>query len=89
MRYRYEDERAWVLTDEGSRQFMRMRDWVLWTLKEAGAVTSGRMMSKVSAPDTFKMLACVDRMVELGELRELTGPEVAGQYRVFVKAGES
>jgi hypothetical protein len=32
------------------------------------------------------MLACVDRLVELGEIREVTQPNtVAGQDRIFTK----
>jgi hypothetical protein len=30
------------------------------------------------------MLARIDRLVELGYLREVTGDDVAGQHRVFV-----
>lgn len=33
----------------------------------------------------WEALACMDRLVELGELREITGPNVMGQHRVFVK----
>lgn len=34
--------------------------------------------------DTWDHLACVDRMVELGEIKEITKGETAGQYRVFI-----
>ena len=29
-------------------------------------------------------LACVDRLVELGEIKEITNGGVAGQHRVFI-----
>jgi hypothetical protein len=35
--------------------------------------------------DSWQRIACVDRLVELGEIREITNPnEVAGQHRIFV-----
>ena len=37
--------------------------------------------------DTWLMLACLDYLVERGELREITaGMDVAGQHRVYVAA---
>lgn len=36
--------------------------------------------------DSWEMMARVDRLVELGEIREITGSNVAGQDRVFVEA---
>jgi hypothetical protein len=36
--------------------------------------------------DSWTMLACVDRLVELGEIREIVQADVPGQYRVFVEA---
>lgn len=85
MTYAYHKERDVVFTDDGQRLFLSIRDKVAGLLKTAGAV---RLQEAIAGQtgDTFHMLACVDRMVELGELRELTtdGP---GQYRVFVKGG--
>ena len=41
----------------------------------------------VASGDTWMMLACVDRMIELGELNEVTkGQNVAGQHRIFTAA---
>jgi hypothetical protein len=34
------------------------------------------------------MMACVDRLVELGEIREITPRHTAGQDRIFVSAKE-
>ena len=45
------------------------------------------MMSKAIncvGSDSWMMLACVDRLVELKEIREVTGNNVAGQHRVFM-----
>jgi hypothetical protein len=44
------------------------------------------IMNGSGGGDTWDMLACMDRLVELGEIREVTmNGDVAGQHRVFVK----
>lgn len=84
--YRYEDLRQRIFTEEGSVLFTSIRDRVQRLLAEAGACSMGAAIRGESG-DSWLMLACVDRLVELGELRELTGETVLGQYRVFVKGG--
>jgi hypothetical protein len=64
--------------------FVAIRDHVKRLLRDAGAVTMGAAIRGAGSGDSWTMLACVDRMVETGELREVTGPNVAGQDRVFV-----
>lgn len=88
MPYDYIIERKCVFTEEGQVQFLRIRDRVNELLKMAGAV---RMDCAISGEtgSIWEMFACVDRLVELKELRELTGIGVAGQYRVFIKEFES
>jgi len=65
--------------------FLKVRDTVKHLLKEAGAVRMEEAISGVTG-DSWQMLACVDRLVELGEIMELRYPsgEPAGQHRVFV-----
>jgi len=84
--YEYEKEKPKLFTDEGQRAFLKVRDNVFHLLKEAGAVRMTEAL-RGSTGDSWFQLACVDRMVELGEIRERTIPgEVAGQDRVFVKS---
>ena len=82
--YHYEAERSKLFTDEGQQLFLKIRDRVNVLLAEAGAVRQQEAVNG-SAGDSWTMLACLDRMVELGELRELTGPKAPGQHRVFVR----
>lgn len=83
--YTYETMRPSLFTDEGQRTFLAVRDRANALLGEAGAFRLEACFRKVSG-DTFVMLASVDRMVELGELLELTNPsKVWGQDRVFVR----
>lgn len=87
MAYSYQTERPKLFTDEGQQMFLAVRDNANRLLASAGAVRMDKAIGVVTG-DSWQMLACVDRMVELGELRELTNipvsPYVAGQYRVFV-----
>ena len=82
--YNYRDERSNLFTEEGQVLFLSIRDRVKSLLFTSGAVRMGHAISD-STGITWMMLACVDRMVELGELQEVTAPNsCSGQDRVFV-----
>ena len=83
--YKYSELKANILTDDGQRMFLAIRDKTQRLLKLSGAARCEEMMSGNSG-SSWDMLACVDRMVELGEIREITSGNVAGQHRVFVSA---
>lgn len=85
MSYRYEDERPKLFTEDGVVLFTRIRDHARKLLNVSGAFTMGAVISVpgVTAWDWTK-IACVDRMVELGELREM-GKANTGQGRTFVQ----
>lgn len=85
MSYNYETEKAALFTDEGQRQFLKVRDFCKRMLKEAGAVRADKAMQAWGSGSSWTMLAALDRLVELGELREIT-TNVWGQHRVFVAA---
>jgi hypothetical protein len=82
--YDYRKERDKIFTDEGQRTFLKVRDRVQHLLKEAGAARMLEILRGLSG-DTWILIACVDRMFEIGELLEVTQPDLAsGQYRVFI-----
>ncbi len=86
--YQYETEKPRILTDEGQRAFLKIRDHVHACLKMTGAVSMGKAMSPPNgggAASSWAMMACVDRLVELAEIREIKYGECAGQHRIFVK----
>lgn len=85
--YDYKTERQHVFTENGQKLFLAIRDKTQGLLKVAGAARLQEMIAGNSG-DSWHMLACVDRLVELGEIRELTGLHVAGQHRVFVSTRE-
>ena len=83
MSYDYNAEKAYILTDAGQREFLKVRDFAAKALKVSGAVRAAELMNAASCGDSWKMMACVDRLVELGELREIP-TDGAWQHRVFV-----
>lgn len=83
MSYDYQAERPRVFTESGQIMFLQIRDNAQRLVAEAGAVRCDAMQRGVGG-DTWQMLACIDRLVEIGELREVTAPRsVAGQFRIF------
>jgi len=83
--YVYEEQKPKLFTDEGQRQFIKVRDHVHQLLKSAGAVRMQEAIRPITG-DCWTSMAYVDRLVELGEIRELELADVWGQYRVFVAA---
>jgi hypothetical protein len=81
--YNYQTERPKILTDEGQRNFLKVRDHVHALLKKSGACDMGSAMSAVTE-DSWTMMAYVDRLVELEEIVEIPQPHCAGQHRIFV-----
>lgn len=82
--YQYEKERDKVFTDEGQRMFLRIRDCFRNRIQQAGCVRLQEGISNAGGGDSWTMLACVDRLVELGEIREISQAGVAVQHRIFV-----
>ena len=86
MSYDYQKERPGLFTDEGQRMLLRVRDRAQRLLRESGAVRLQEMI-KGETGSSWQMMACADRLVELGELREIEqAGYVPGQYRLFVSA---
>ena len=85
MTYRYTEHRAWLFTEQGSTCFLKFRDNAKALLDTAGAFCGFNAFEGVSCGDTDRMLACLDRLVELGDVRCLN-PSAWGQHQVFVRA---
>lgn len=81
--YIYKVEREKLLTDEGQRLFLKIRDRVQYLLQTAGAF---RMMEAFIGigGDSWQMIACIERMVELKEIVECSNPASrATQHSVY------
>jgi hypothetical protein len=85
MAYSYEAEKPALFTDEGQRMFLRVRDHVQRLLKMSGAVRCQEILGAAGSGSSWTQLACVDRMVELGELKRITPRgSVSTQGEVYV-----
>jgi hypothetical protein len=82
--YNYQTERSEIFTESGQIAFLKIRDNVHKLLNQSGAVTMGKAIS-IATGNSWMLMACVDRLIELNEIREVTPNGVAGQHRVFVK----
>jgi hypothetical protein len=80
--YHYLTQRQNVFTESGTGMLLEIRAIAQKCIEVSGAVLSAKLFV---AGDSWDALACMDYLVERGELREVTaGQNVAGQSRVFV-----
>lgn len=87
MSYQYEGERNKVFLESNQKMFLSIRDRARGLLDSAGAFNLASVIAGCSG-DSWTMIACVDRLVELGEIKEVAREHCAGQYRIFVKTDE-
>lgn len=90
MAYNYQQRRQDLFTEDGLTLFVAFRDQVQAALAATGAFRMGSlgMPPGIGACDGQDLHACVDMMIERGELHEVTKSDVMGQNRVFRKTGE-
>jgi hypothetical protein len=86
MSYSYEVEKQQVFKAENQKAFLGIRDNAKKIIGISGCATMGKLISHNEGPDSWFGLACVDRLVEMGELKEIAYGECAGQYRIFTMA---
>lgn len=85
MSYVYTEQRPNLFTEEGVGVLLKVRAKVRTCLRDAGAVRAQEAWRGVRE-DTWLMLAVLDYLVELGEIREITDESTPAQHRVFVTA---
>lgn len=83
MPYNYLAERDNVFREENQRMFLSIRDRAQRLLKQGGAVRCGELIAGETG-NSWHMLACVDRLVEIKELEEIHYGDCAGQHRIFI-----
>ena len=72
MPYNYQRERRKLLTNEGQKALLRMSDEARRLLEEKPAFWIEELLGKASLRgDAWFQLALVDRLVELGEIKEV------------------
>lgn len=82
--YSYYKTKSALFTEEIQSRFLQIRDRAHKLLDTSGAASMSLILAGVDG-DNWENMACVDRLVELGELREISYGEVAYQNRIFVK----
>lgn len=83
MSYKYDTYKQFVYTDKGSRVFLSIYQQFQRIVISSGAVTLGKLIDGFTG-DNFEVMACADRLIELGEAKEVTPIGTAWQDRVIV-----
>ena len=82
MSYDYTNERKFVFTEVGIVTLLKIRDRVQKLLLASGAVREQEIHSAMSG-DSWQLLACVDYLVERGEIRRVHAEGVR-QHNVYI-----
>lgn len=86
MPYDYATEKPFIFTDEGQRMFLRIRDKFQQLFEFSGAARLDKAIAGNSG-SSWSMLACVDRLEELGEIQRVTSSDkFATQHQVYISA---
>ncbi len=85
MPYSYIAEKEKLFDETSQKRFLSIRDRVNRLIDNTGAVSMGAAISGETG-HIWNLMACVDRLVEIGEIHEvqMTHP-VRGQDRLFFK----
>ena len=84
MTYEYAMQRPNVFTEDGQVMFLKIRDAAKALIAKSGAATCEKIIGGCTG-NSWDMLACVDRLVELKEIQEIPNTlSRAGQHRLFV-----
>ena len=82
--YKYEDEKKYVFTNPGHFILGKIQVRALEMIQHAGVCRLQNLIDNITCSD-WEAMACVDRLVELGILREIAYEYPSGQNRLFVK----
>ena len=81
----YKKIRPEIFTEDGQLMFLKIRDRSKALIKNSGAAMLGHIISNCTG-DSWLMMACVDRLVEIGELTEIKNSDNAwAQHRLFIE----
>jgi len=81
--YKYEEQKERLFTVEVQTKFLQVRDHVHILIRNAGAFTLDNAITGIGG-DSWLLMACIDRLCEIGEIREIKhNHDVAAQDRVF------
>lgn len=86
MSYDYATEKPRIFTEDGMVMFLAIRDRMYKLMDESGACRVDKALSGISGA-SWLQLACIDRLVEMGEFRWVDSfdQNKMTQHRVLVK----
>jgi hypothetical protein len=82
--YSYETQKNELFTESGSVMFTKIRDKVKSMIEENGCFMLSKAISGIGG-DSFTMLACIDRLVELSEIKRASEKGTRTQEIVYIK----
>jgi len=85
--YKYEDYRPFLFSEEGQVVFLKKRDIIKDMLNKSKYVDLEDIVRNTSGSN-FETIACVDRMLELNEIVEMTDKNSVkiSNFRIFRKS---
>lgn len=86
MAYDYSKQRQELFKPDGVAMLLKVRDNVNQLIDTAGAFEAGKAWDGVTG-DSWTMLACLDYLVETGELRRLDDPSRWSQHQIYCRPG--
>lgn len=87
--YDYETEKQELFTESGQVTFLKIRDKVHALLESAGAFNMSHAIANCGGGSSWTMIACIDRLVELGEIVEVTDDSWMTQFKVYARPTRS
>lgn len=83
MAYSYETQKHKIFTEDGLSMLLKIRDQTQALIAKAGVARCDKMIAGCSG-EVWDMLACIDRLVEMGDIQEIPNTlSIAGQHRIF------
>jgi hypothetical protein len=82
--YKYEDNKPKIFTDEGQREFLKVRDEVNRLLEISGCFMLENVFKKVPVCNTDMWLTHIYRLVEIGEIEEVPR-DCFAQNKIYVR----
>jgi hypothetical protein len=73
-----------IFTEECQKMLLSIIDFVFKCFDIAGCVRMFEIIRSCKGGDAWKIMACVDRLVELGEIQEVQQKYSACQSRIFI-----
>ena len=85
MSYAYPVERKKIFTGgRGQVLFLKIRDRAKKLIEQSGAAMQCYITQDIGTHDSWEAAACIDRLVELGELRVVIRDSCHMQHRIFI-----